>query len=175
MINRKEFDDYVQKVKQEFPKFEIIVKEESKLMKLIYNITLMRFWNPLFMSYFITVMFGKVYMPRQFIGIPASVDILRHEVVHLRDMKKFPILFELSYILFPLPIIFTMRAFWEFRGYCESIRAIYDRYGYVSEKSIDFFVEQFTSSSYLWMYPFPKTVKNKFLKFASDNNIKVTK
>ena len=171
--DRKEFDDYVEKIKQEFPKFQIIPKEESPLMKFIYNITLMRFWNKQFMSRFITVMFGKVYMPKQYIGSHASIDILRHELVHLRDMKKYPVLFELTYILFPLPTVFTLRAFWEYRGYCESIRAINDRYGYVPVKTIEFFVEQFTGPSYLWMCPFPKFVRGKFLEFANKNNIKV--
>lgn len=173
MNNRKEFDAYVEQIKKEFPKFEVVVKQESKLMKAIYILTFMRFWNPQFMGYFITVMFGKVYMPREFIGLPASVDVLRHELVHLRDMKKYPILFELSYILFPLPVIFTMRSFWEYRGYCESILAISDRYGYISKHTIEFFVAQFTGPSYLWMCPFPNFVRGKFYEFANKNNIKV--
>ena len=171
--NSAEFDAYVEEIKKEFPDFEIVPKQDSRLMKFIYNATLMRFWNPQFMGHFITTMFGKVYMPKQYVGVPAMVDVLRHEIVHLRDMKKFPIIFELTYILFPLPIVFTMRAFWEYRGYCESILANNDRYGCVSSKTIDFFVEQFTGSNYLWMCPFPKFVRNKFLKFAKSKNIKV--
>jgi len=175
MNNNKEFNNYVEQIKLEFPNFEVIPKDESFLMKLAYYGLLMKFWNPTFMTTYITVLFGKVYMPRNFIGIPVMVDVLRHELVHLRDAKKFPFLFELTYVLFPLPIVFTMRAYWEFRGYCESIRAISERYGYVSENNIDFFVEQFTGPSYLWMCPFPKFVKNKFIKFTIDNNIKVSK
>lgn len=174
-MNNNDFDSYVKKIQEEFPNFRVIPKDESLIMKAIYYITFMKFWNPHFMKNYITTMQGKVYMPRHLIGSPLMVDVLRHELVHLRDMKKYPILFELSYVLFPLPVIFTMRAFWEFRGYCESIRAINDRYGWVSEYYIDFFVEQFTGSSYLWMCPFPKFVKNKFMKFAIDNNIKVSK
>lgn len=172
-IDRKEFDTYVEKIKKEFPKFEVVPKQDSKLMKFIYTFTLMRFWNPQFMGYFITTMFGKVYMPKQFIGAPIMVDVLRHELVHLRDMKKYPVLFELTYILFPLPIIFTLRAYWEYRGYCESILANNDRYGYISVNSIEFFVEQFTGPNYLWMCPFPKFVRKKFYEFAYKNNIKV--
>lgn len=175
MSNNNEFNDYVEIIKQEFPKLQIIPKEESKIMKFIFAITLMRFWNPSFMKRYITVMFGSIYMPKAFIGTPIMVDVLRHELVHLRDAKKYPILFELSYVLFPLPTIFTMRSYWEFRGYCESIKAINDRYGYVTENTINFFVAQFTGPSYLWMCPFPKYVKNKFMKFIADNDIRVIK
>jgi hypothetical protein len=40
---------------------------------------------------------------------------LRHEAVHLRDARRFPVLFELSYLA-ALPAVFTARAWWEWRG-----------------------------------------------------------
>lgn len=173
MNNLHEYNTYIEKIKVEFPKFDVVEKQSSLFMKIIFWISLMPVWNPYFMDNYVTTMFGKVYMPKYLIGTTVAIDVLRHEVVHLHDMKKYPVLFELTYLLFPLPIIITGRAFWEFRGYCESIRAENDRYGAVYEQNIDFYVEQFTGPNYLWMCPFKNFVKSKFLKFAKDNNIKV--
>jgi hypothetical protein len=47
----------------------------------------------------------------------------------------------------------------------------YDQYGYVPEKSIKFYASQFTSSNYLWMFPFPKTIE-KMLRSRADKMIK---
>jgi hypothetical protein len=172
-INSKLYYDFVEEIKAEFPKFEIIEKQNSPLMKFIYTITLMRFWNPFFMTAYITTMFGKVYMPRNLIGTLTGYEVLRHERIHLRDAARWPVLFELSYIFFPLPIVFTMRAYWEFRGYCESLVVENEVFGCVYKESIDFYVEQFTGKFYLWMFPFPKYLHSRFMKFLMDRNIMV--
>jgi hypothetical protein len=168
-----EFYSLVEEIKGEFPKFKIIPKEESPFMKFLYVATLMFLWNKHFMENYITVIFGVVYMPKCYIGTATGGDVLRHERVHMRDAHRWPILFELSYIFLPLPLIFSARAFWEYRGYCESLLAERDRYGYVSNSSIDFYVSLFCSSDYLWMFPFKKYLRNKFLEFLSKNNIEI--
>jgi len=167
------YEVLVNKIKVEFPDFEVIPKLSSKLMWACYYLTLMRFWNPHFMTRFITVAFGKVYMPAELIGTEIGADILRHELIHLRDAKRWNILFYLSYLLFPLPLVFTMRAYWEFRGYCESIRAECDRYGVVYSESLNYYVSLFTGPSYLWMCPFPKFVMRKFTEFCEREGIRI--
>lgn len=165
------FNEFVEEIKVEFPKFQLVKKEDSKLMRLIFAVTLMRFWNPYFMEDYITTLFGKVYMPFRVIGTAAGYDILRHERVHLRDAARFPILFELSYILLPLPAVFTMRAYWEYRGYCESLLAEYERYGNVRRIAIEYYVHIFAGPTYLWMCPFRNFMRNKFYKFLESRNI----
>jgi hypothetical protein len=160
-------------IKKEFPNFEVIEKNKSFLMKIIYIVTLMPLWNPHFMDLYVTVMFGKVYMPPNLIGTSTGYQILRHERIHLQDAKSWPVLFELSYLLFPLPLIVTMRAYWEYRAYCESLIVQYEIYGYVHSATLDFIISQFTSSYYLWMFPFPKYLNKKFMQFLQERNIPV--
>ena len=169
----QKYIDIVEEIKKEFPSFEVIDKKKSILMRLLFNIALMRLWNPHFMELYVTVMFGKVYMPDNLIGTYTGYQILRHERVHLRDAKRWPVLFELSYLLFPLPFIITMRAYWEYRAYCESLIVQFETYGYVYQGTIDFIVTQFTSSYYLWMFPFPKYLNKKFMQFLQERNIPV--
>lgn len=173
MEKSAEYIDFVEQIKSEFPHFEVIVKENSSWMKLIYTITLMRFWNRYFMETYVTLMFGKVYMPQRFIGTRIGYEILRHEVVHLRDATRWPILFELSYLFFPLPFIFTLRAYWEYRAYCESLVVEYERLGYVRWDTIQFCVEQFVGSYYLWMCPFPNFIRSKFKSFLAKKDINI--
>lgn len=162
----KSYEYLVEQIKSEFPRFQVIEKEKNFWMKLVFSLTLMRFWNPNFMESYITVMFGKVYMPQRFIGTSIGYEVLRHELVHLRDAKKWPVLFELSYIFFPLPFIITFRAYWEFRAYCESLTVDAEKYGYVRSSTIEFIITQFTSSYYLWMFPFPNILRNAFTKYC---------
>lgn len=165
----KLYSELVNNIKKEFPTFEVVEKESSFWMHALYIASLMRFWNPDFMESYVTVMFGKVYMPKRFIGSETGYRILRHERIHLLDAKKWPILFELSYLLFPLPFIITMRAYWEFRAYCESLTVEAETRGYVSIATIDFIVKQFTGSYYLWMFPFPNYLRNAFTRFCLQN------
>ena len=56
----QKYIDIVEEIKSEFPNFEVIEKGKSFWMRLLFNITLMRLWNPHFMESYVTVMFGKV-------------------------------------------------------------------------------------------------------------------
>ena len=162
----------VREMKEEFKNFEVIEKDTSKLMKFLYSIALMKFWNPDFMTRYTTTLFGKVYMPYGLIDTTTGYSVLRHERVHLRDAKRFPVLFEISYLLL-FPAILTMRAFWEYRAYCESLAVYAELQGSVREYQIDITIDQFTGKYYLWMFPFRKLLKRKFLRFLDENRIKV--
>lgn len=170
-MNRKIFYDLVEQIQKEFPRFQIYEKENSLWMKLLYHLTFMRFWNPHFMRNYVTAMFGRVWMPRNLIGSLTGYEILRHELVHIRDARRFPIFFELSYLFLPLPIIFTARAYWEFRAYCESLRVEAETFGCVHRENVDFYVKQFTGSYYLWMCPFPNFVRKRFEGFLVKEGI----
>lgn len=171
MERSAEYSSFVEQIKSEFPSFEVITKENSLWMKIIYAVTFMRLWNRYFMETYVTIMFGKVYMPQRFIGTRVGYEILRHEYVHLRDARRWPILFELSYLFFPLPFVFTLRAYWEYRAYCETLIVEHERLGYVRASTIDFCIDQFVGSYYLWMCPFPNFVRSKFNNFLIKNKI----
>lgn len=142
-------------IARDVPGFAICYKDESKLQRLIG--TLLKPFNGSYMTAYTTVMFRRIYFPDR--AWHAAQDprglycLLRHEAVHLRDMRRFPGLFQLSY-LFLLPTVFTARAWWEWRAYKETIRAHAEVYGRVSDSLISGICDRFCGPDYLYMFPF---------------------
>jgi hypothetical protein len=131
--------------------YRIVKKEDSRLMRVIEKLL---FFNPMFMREYITTIGTTIYAP----GGEIDPKVLAHELVHVADYKRWGILFSLSYLLFPLPAVFTMRAYWEKRGYAETIRqwyALNPNYPKTPQFR-DWIISQFTSSMYLFMCPFRK-------------------
>ncbi|MGK0360509.1 MAG: hypothetical protein ACI9U2_002822 [Bradymonadia bacterium] len=147
------------------PRFRVCYKDESRLQRLIGRLI----WpfNRTYCTQYTTVMFGRVYFPNRDWcarwGPEALYGILRHEAVHLSDMRRFAGLFQLSY-LFALPSVFTMRAVWEWRGYLETMRVEAELHGYISDSLITHIAQRFTGSDYLYMCPFPGFVRRRLLK-----------
>lgn len=152
-------DQLVADIHREFKTFRLIPKERSLVMKIIFYGTLMFLWCPNFMSGYTTVLITWVYMPESRIGSESSYTTLRHERVHMRDCFRSGILpFVISY-LFLLPAVFTLRAIWEMRAYAETMRAELEQTGRISDMTVQHIADQFTSSSYFFMFPFPRYVK----------------
>lgn len=115
------------------------------------------------------------------IGTPSSwesfpdaskYETLLHETRHIRQYKKFglgnawvgiiPVGFAYLFLPFPVGIAYC-RAKLEQEGYEESIRAIIQLSGLTAAlESKTFFVSQFTSANYLWMWPFKSNVEKWF-------------
>ena len=167
------YDSLVEDIKKEFPRFRVVPKEDSKLMKLLYLAMLMPLWNREFMEYYVTTFLGTVYMPDRLIGTTVGALVLRHELVHLRDAKRFPVLFELSYLFFPLPMFVTMRAYWEYRAFCETLKALGEYKGCVTQETLNSYISAFCCSNYLWMFPARKYLRAKFMGYLKENNIAV--
>lgn len=157
----------VLELKDRFPKFRIVIKDRSTLMRFFG--LLLRPFNPGFMDFYTVTLGQTVYMPRWMHGTDNGAKILRHEAVHIGDSIKFGLLYYLSYII--LPIGPSFRAIWELRAYTETMQIEYNLYGHVKETTIKFIAGQFTESSYLWMFPFPKTI-DKILRKRADRLIK---
>lgn len=83
--------------------------------------------------------------------------VVYHEVKHLLDMKKYPVWFVVSYILL-LPILLTMRAFWEVRGYTASMLAVFKITGTVRKEMPPYLANHFVGSMYFFMFPFRETI-----------------
>lgn len=152
------FEDLEYKLKQEFPKFKVVEKENSQLMK-FFNF-FAKLWNPYFMRSYTTVLGYTVYMPASFINTVAGYDILRHEAVHMRQFKKWNILQTISYAI--LPIGPSFRAYWEYQGYVESMRVRHELGWGLSDTYIEDIVGQFTGPAYLFMWPFGGMLRKKF-------------
>lgn len=87
---------------------------------------------------------------------------LRHELVHIRDAKRFPVWFQFSYtfLFFPLGLAY-MRADWEFRAYAQTLIVTYNQYGVIDEELIQYIAAHFHGNLYFWMWPFKKTMLRK--------------
>lgn len=148
--------------------FRVVYKDESPVQKVIA--ALLWPFNRRYLSDYTTVMFGRVYFPsrdwRRGCGAAHVYEILRHEAVHLRDMRRFPLLFQLTY-LFGLPAVFTLRAYWELRAYEETLRVAAELTGEVPDELLDFIQKRFTGPDYLFMCPFPGFVRRR-LEAARD-------
>ena len=119
-----------------------------------------------FMDGFITTLGSKVYVPKRWEkdSLVGKVEILRHERIHMRQAKKYGrFLFSFLYLMVPLPggLAYFRKKF-EMEAYEESLRTLYLYEGpkvftpYLKE----FFVSQFVSANYFWMWPFRKGVES---------------
>jgi hypothetical protein len=153
------FRDTVARLKRTHRTFRLVEKHRSPLMKTIYWGLLMFWWCPRFMESYTTTLISWVYMPADLFDTWEGYKILRHEQVHIRDCLHTGIIpFVLSYLFF-LPTVFTLRAWWEFRAYRETMKVEKELTGTIAESTVTWITARFTSSEYLWMCPFPAFVR----------------
>jgi hypothetical protein len=147
---------------RELPRFAVRYKDESRLQRLIG--ALVRPFNATYLTQYTTVMFGRVYFPsrvwRARRGPAAIYATLRHEAVHLRDARRFPLIFQLTY-LFALPAGLTLRAVWEWRAYLETLRVSAEVSGEIPDALLAQVERAFTGPDYLFMCPFPGFVRRR--------------
>ncbi len=152
------------------PKVKRIWKHESKLMRLCGK--LMGGDKGQFMSIYATTMGNKIYLPEGWwngADEQQRVILLRHELVHVKQMAKYSVpLFFFLYIFVPFPIgLGYFRAKFEKEGYAETLKARYEYYGESDIKSAEcreWIVKQFTGSAYGWMWPFKKSINKWYDK-----------
>lgn len=153
---------YIQQLRAELPRFDVRYKDESPLQRLLGR--LLWPFNREYMTRYTTVMFGRVYFPSRAwcaeVGEATVYLVLRHEAVHLRDARRYPLIFHLSYLLM-LPAVFTARAFWEWRGYLETMRAHLALHGEIPDSLLHHIERCFTGPDYLFMCPFPRFVRRR--------------
>jgi hypothetical protein len=152
------FEQCVEQLKTEFSKFQLVEKEDSKLMKFLNFF--IKLWNPDFMERYTMVLGYKVYMPPGQRNTLQGYEILRHEAVHMRQFRKWWLLQTISYGILPIGPAF--RAYWEYQGYCESMKTRIELGWSVDDTYIDWVVSQFTGPAYLFMWPFKASLTKKF-------------
>ncbi len=149
---------------KEFPKFRLVRKADSKLMKAIgFFLKVLTLGKmSLFMDHFTTTLGYTVYVPAGWDNYveAAKLITLRHERVHMRQAKAHGVLwfsFLYLFVFFPVGLAF-FRAKFEKEAYTETLRAYRD-YGYplddIRQQQI---VNHFTSAEYAWMWPFSKSM-----------------
>lgn len=157
MIN-KLYREHILHLKEKYPKFKLVKKEDSRLMKFL-NIFL-KWICPDFMTKVTTTIGYTIYQPSSYIGTRTGYKINRHEEKHMEDYKKNPIWFTLSYVLL-LPTVFTMRSHWEMNAYKVTLLVNYELHGSIKDETIDWITDYFTGSMYFWMKPFRKVVRKE--------------
>ncbi len=151
----------------EDPKYTLVKKEDSKLMRFI---SVLLFWQKkVFMENYITTIGRTIYWPST---VPMQESVLKHELQHIRDYNKWKILFSLSYLFFPLPAFWTMRAHWERKAYKISIQYWVKENPTNTDWIVGFLQQQFCTSRYLWMWPSKKAVE-KWAQACIKENLKV--
>lgn len=104
---------------------------------------------------FTTVLAPVVYLPKGQRGAYGRTpedwyEVMRHEYIHLADAKRHPLWMPFSYVLC-LPFFITMRAFWELRGYAQTMLVRYERGLDLDGAFFERMVEIFAGRSYLFM------------------------
>jgi len=115
-----------------------------------------------------------VYFDASQYGTNRGAETLKHEGAHIADWKRWNVLMTFSYI-FLLPAVFTMRAYWEWQGYKETLRSVHDEYkmtsasyyAYVTDYYCQFVADEFAGPNYLWMFPFRNYMYKKCQRFIS--------
>lgn len=129
------FDALIREIQQEFPRFRIVA-------------------DPALVNEGRLAAFGfTLRMSPALIGTRHGIVLLRHDRVHLRDRRRLLyVFFWLAYWLL-LPTMLTLRTLFEYRAYAETMRALRDEFGAVTDQHVEDIAAKFTGREYLWMLP----------------------
>jgi hypothetical protein len=157
------YDALVEDLRVEFPRFRIVRKDRSPLHRAIHHalriLTLGRMTS--YLDCFQTTIGCTVYVTADWDAWDPDQRYvtLRHEAVHLRQFRAFSLPgMAVLYVFLPLPMgLAWFRAYFEKEAYAESIRAAAEVWGPAYPRRVEYrraVIEQFTSASYGWMWPF---------------------
>lgn len=158
----------ITEIREEFPKFAIVNKDESPLSRLIdvaLRIVTLGGQNR-FITHYHTVIGYTLYVPASWstLGDLDRCILLRHERVHLRQRKRYGFVgMALIYLVpfFPLGLAYG-RARLEWEAYIETLRATAELVGLGAAKSSSLresIIGRFTGPDYGWMWPFRSTIE----------------
>ena len=146
----------------------LIPKSESRLQKLIDRILRVLTFGGQnrYMSDYVTTLGRRIYLPANWSTLEPDVRycILRHEMVHVAQFRRYtwPGM-ALLYIFLPLPFGWAAgRAWLEWEGYQETLRATWEVFGEDAAKSLSLrqdIIRRFTGPDYGWMWVHGKTIE----------------
>ena len=164
-------------IKREFPKFGLVKKSDSRLMKAIDIFLRIVTFNQqkVFLTKYTTTLNTTVYLGNDWDKM-SSVNkaiLLRHERVHMCQARRYSIImFAIMYILIPLPFLFAYcRMMFEKEAYKETMIASYQYHGkgFVTSNNFkQFIVNQFTTAAYGWMWILKPQVEKWFDKMLAE-------
>jgi hypothetical protein len=165
---RREYEQLLEDIRQEFPGFRVVRKSESWSQRAIHKLLVVVTFGAMtaYLDSYQTTIRRTVYVTDDWESTPFAQRYItmRHEREHLRQFRRYTTpLMAFLYIFGPLPAgLSWFRAHFEKQGYAESIRAAAEVHGlaYVERHEFrGYVVQQFTSGSYGWMWPFPKAIE----------------
>lgn len=153
----------VEALREEIPGFRIVRKDESAMHRAIDVVLKVVTFGRMrsYLDSFQTTIGKTVYVTADWDEWEPDdrYVTLRHEAIHLRQFRKLTLpVMAVLYIFVPLPLgLAYFRARFEKEAYAETIRARAEvsGIGYVrGSHHRNYVIEQFTSPSYGWMWPF---------------------
>jgi hypothetical protein len=162
------YDKLVEDLREEFPRFRIIRKDQSRFQRAIhYALVAITFGGMRrYLDTFQTTIGSTVYVTADWDDWEPDrrYVTLRHEAIHLRQFRKYTLPgMALLYVLLPLPMgIAWFRAHFEKEAYAETIRAAAEVYGADYPRRTDYrqyIIDQFVGPSYGWMWPFRSSLE----------------
>ena len=127
----------------------VVPKASSRQMRL-YGVLLRGVGNGEFMSAYWTTIGRTIYYPAGVTDPLAHLEVLEHELVHVRQWERWWLLFSVSYLLLPVPVLLAWcRWFWEREAYLVQIREAPDK-----AEEIERCVQRIWSG-YAWPWPRP--------------------
>lgn len=160
-----DYAETLDEIRQEFPAFKLVWKEDSRLMKFIA--VFLRFitfgQQRTFQTAYITTIGCAVYVPADWRKMSdiSRIITLRHERVHMRQRRKYSmLLFSFLYLLCPLPGgLAYFRARFEMEAYEETIKSTVELYPNGAQLVLrrdakKQMIENFIGPGYFWMWPF---------------------
>ncbi len=171
------YESLLVEIKEEFPGFRLIHKNQSRFQTLIHNALRIITFGQMrtYLSQYHTTLGQRIYVPDSWeeTSEESRYVTLCHERVHMRQFRTFtwPGM-TLLYLLVPLPMgIAYFRARFEMEAYAESIRAATEVWGpeYVQAPDYrDYLFRQFTGASYGWMWPYRKRLERWYEQALAD-------
>jgi hypothetical protein len=161
-------EGFVALIRREFPDFRIVAKDRSSFsIALHVGLCILTLGaQRQFLSHYHTVIGNTLYVPASW---PATSDVdrvilLRHELVHLRQRRRYGTIGMALLYLFPFfPIGLAYgRARLEWEAYEETLRATAELRGLTAASSSvlrEKIVNRFVGPAYAWMWPFRAQVE----------------
>jgi hypothetical protein len=160
-----EYDKLIADMKDEFPKFQVIDKKDSLMMKAINIFLKIITFGQMktFMTHFTTTVGYRMYVSSRWL-LADQVGVVKHERVHMRQMRRHgKIWHALSYLFLWTPCVFAhFRKKYEQEAYEESMRHRATTYGLKHIKGAEYregIISNFTSAKYFWTWPFRKSIE----------------
>jgi len=164
-ITEQDVLNFIVTLRSEFPNLSV-KKEKPKWLRTLFSIPGI---NKLHWADYTQVIGSSIYLSDLWEEYSPSGKYitLKHEREHLRQFKKYTLVgmaFLYLFVIFPIGLAY-FRAKFEREGKRAGLIARIECFGsgsYVREKAFKSYLKTFTSSSYLWAWPFESIIKKWF-------------